>query len=54
LCATAGFGFGRLLIAYCEELCKLPPLRRNDALAIVIVLAFLGILILAAAILYLT
>jgi hypothetical protein len=32
---------------------RLSPLRRDDALAIVIVLAFLGILILAAA-LYLT
>jgi len=33
---------------------RLSPLRRDDALGIVIVLAFLGILILAAAILYLT
>jgi hypothetical protein len=33
---------------------RLSPLKLDDAMAIVIVLAFLGILILAAAILYLT
>jgi len=33
---------------------RLSPFRHDDAKAIVIVLAFLGILILAAAILYLT
>ena len=33
---------------------RLSPLRRDDALAIVIVLAYLGILISAAAMLYLT
>jgi hypothetical protein len=33
---------------------RLSPLRRDDAVAIVIVLAFLGMLILAAAIFYLT
>jgi len=45
---------GRALVEVVGIGLLVSPLRRDDALAIVIVLVFLGILILAAAMLYLT